>query len=68
MMVYNNYYNNNPLQKKNHDFKQVILIEIIWRCPWCNGYRCKKRPRQHEFKTWMRLIAFHIALITLRKV
>ena len=38
------------------------------RCPWCNGYRRRKWTRQHEFKTWRRLIAFHIALIPLGKV
>ena len=37
-------------------------------CPWCNGYRRKKCTRQHEFKSWTRLIAFHIALIPLGKV
>ena len=38
------------------------------RCPWCNGYHCRKWTRQHEFKSWTRLIAFHIALIPLGKV
>ena len=41
---------------------------FIWRCPWCNGYRRRKWTWQHEFKSWTRLIAFHIALITLGKV
>ena len=36
--------------------------------PWCNGYRSRKWARQHEFKSWTRLIAFHIALIPLGKV
>ena len=36
--------------------------------PWCNGYRRRKWTRQHEFKSWTRLIAFHIALIPLGKV
>ena len=40
----------------------------IWRCPWCNGYRRRKWTRWHEFKSWTRLIAFHIALIPLGKV
>ncbi len=40
----------------------------LWRCPWCNGYRHWKWTRRHEFKSWMRLIAFHIALIPLGKV
>ena len=37
-------------------------------CPWCNGYRRRKWTRRHEFKSWTRLIAFHIALIPLGKV
>ena len=41
---------------------------IVARCPWCNGYRCRKWTRWHEFKSWTRLIAFHIALIPLGKV
>ena len=39
-----------------------------WRCPWCNGYRRRNWTRWHEFKSWPRLIAFHIALIPLGKV
>ena len=39
-----------------------------WRCPWCNGYRRRKWTRRHEFKSWTRLVAFHIALIPLGKV
>ena len=35
---------------------------------WCNGYRRRKWTRRHKFKSWTRLIAFHIALIPLRKV
>ena len=38
------------------------------RCPWCSRYRRRKWTRRHEFKSWMRLIAFHIALIPLGKV
>ena len=37
-------------------------------CPWCNGYRRRKCTKRHEFKSWTRLIAFHIALIPLGKV
>ena len=40
----------------------------LWRCPWCNGYCRRKWTRRHEFKSLTRLIAFHIALIPLRKV
>ena len=29
-------------------------------CLWCNGYRRRKWTRRHEFKSWTRLIAFHI--------
>ena len=36
---------------------------ILKRCPWRNGYRRRKWTRQHGFKSWTRLIAFHIALI-----
>ena len=38
------------------------------KCPWCNGYRRRKWTRWHEFKSWTRLIAFHIALKPLGKV
>ena len=37
-------------------------------CPWCSRYRRRKWTRRHEFKSWTRLIAFHIALIPLGKV
>ena len=47
---------------------QVLSIPILWRCPWCNGYRRRKWIQRHEFKSWTRLIAFHIALIPLGKV
>ena len=41
---------------------------VAWRCPWYNCYRRRKWTRRHEFKSWTRLIAFHIALIPLGKV
>ena len=37
-------------------------------CPWCTGYRRRKWTRRHEFKSWTRPIAFHIALIPWGKV
>ena len=40
----------------------------FWRCPWCNGYCHRKWTRWLEFKSWTRLIAFHIALISFGKV
>ena len=43
-------------------------ISTFSRCPWCNCYRRRKWTRRHEFKSWTRLIAFHIALIPLGKV
>ena len=33
-----------------------------------NFDRCRKWTRRHEFKSWTRLIAFHLALIPLGKV
>ena len=51
-----------------------LFIDFEWfnndmeGAPWCNGYRRRKCTRQHEFKSWTRLIAFHIALIPLGKV
>ena len=44
------------------------VIRKKGRCPWCNGYRHRKWTRRREFKSWPRLIAFHIALIPLGKV
>ena len=35
---------------------------------WCNGYRRRIHTQRPEFKSWTRLIAFHISQITLRKV
>ena len=46
----------------------VTYHTYIHTCPWCNGYRRRKWTRRHEFKSWTRLIAFHIALIPLGKV
>ena len=49
--------------------QQVSVIkEKSRRCLWCNGYRRRKWTRRHEFKTWTRLVHFHIALISLGKV
>ena len=48
--------------------KKMEKMFTRWRCPWCNGYRCRIWTRRHEFKSWTRLIAFHIALIPLGKV
>ena len=51
------------------NFYYVWFMGLTCRiCPWCNGYRHRKWTRQHEFKSWTRLIAFHISLIPLGKV
>ena len=62
------------LDNRSHE-KLVGSIELSFmayqpsrRCPWCNGYRRRKWTRQHEFKSWTRLIAFHITQIPLGKV
>ena len=59
--------------KGDWDYKQLtsttehLFCFITWK--WrCNGYRCRKWTRWHEFKSWTRLIAFYIALIPLGKV
>ena len=41
---------------------------LPYNAEWCNGYRRRKWTRRHEFKSWTRLMAFHIALIPLGKV
>ena len=53
--------------KMYQDIRVINFIED-WRCPWCHGYRHRKWTRRHEFKSWTRLMAFHIALIPLGKV
>ena len=45
-----------------------IFIQIISSNPWCNCYRRRKWTRRQEFKSWTRMISFHIALIPLGKV
>ena len=44
------------------------FIKFSGRYPGCNGYRRRKWKQRHEFKSWTRLIAFHISLIPLGKV
>ena len=64
---------NNPMKGKHKKlitwFNNISYTSVvISRCPWCNGYRHRKWTRWHEFKSWTRLIAFHIALMPLGKV
>ena len=40
--------------------RDMGYCNIQRRCPLCNGYRSRKWTRWHEFKSWTRLIAFHI--------
>ena len=64
--------------KTRHDWVgQVIHWELCKkfqfnptnrRCPCCSRYSRRKWTRRHEFKSWTRLIAFHIALIPLGKL
>ena len=48
-------------------YKKIIHI-YIYIYIWCDGYHCRKWTRRLKFKSWMRLIAFHIPLIPLGKV
>ena len=61
------------VQTYQHTTKPQSLFYLVYylhiqRCPWCNCYRRRKLTRRHGFKSWTRLIAFHIALIPLGKV
>ena len=44
------------------------IADILLLLGGARGYRHRKWTWQHEFKSWTRLIAFHIALIPLGKV
>ena len=55
-----------PINKETKLCHHVLIY--FWRYLWCNGYRCRKWTQRYEFKSWTRLIAFHIALIPLGKV
>ena len=60
-----------PKEKMKLNWKSFFhtgINNLVYQCPWCNGYRHRKWTRRHKFKSWMRLIAFHIALIPLGKV
>ena len=53
----------------------LLIILVIGSCVKfgglanrCNGYRRRKWTQRHEFKSWMRLVAFHRALIPFGKV
>ena len=45
--------NTNALKLKTVQYQLAgIYIKVIWRCPWCSRYRCRKWTRRHEFKSW----------------
>ena len=50
------------------DFSAIVEIEMFVIHKWYNGYRPRNWTRRREFKSWTRIIAFHIALIPLGKV
>ena len=41
----------------------IYICMCVYRHSWCNGFHHKKWTWQPKFKSWMRLFAFHIALI-----
>ena len=43
----------------------IYILHIYGGACGVMGYRRRKRTRRHEFKSWTRLIAFHIARIPL---
>ena len=43
-------------------------INVCKKVPVSNGYHSRKWTRWYKFKSWTRLIAFHIVLIPLGKV
>ena len=59
-----------PFENEMRDICFLIPCSSLFinRFPWCNGYRRRKWTRRQKFKSWTRLIAFHIALIPLGKV
>ena len=56
------------LVKNNLTEELPSIMYKKWRCTWSNGYRRRNWTRRHEFKSWTRLMAFHIALVPLGKV
>ena len=64
----------NPSRLGCYKCFQVLVItfcKLLWFQDGgglCNGYRRKKWTQWHEFKSWTRLIAFHIALVPLGKI
>ena len=55
-----------PLNQETEMICYTISKKL--RCPWGIGSCPKKWTRRYELKSWLRLIAFHIALIPFRKL
>ena len=58
----------NKSSKITTELNDYLEKPVFRRGPWCNDYRRRTWTWRHEFKSWTRLIAFHIALIPLGKV
>ena len=42
----------NKRKKKKYSSQYLLFILFLfWSCPWCNGYRRRKKTRRHEFKS-----------------
>ena len=39
----------------------LLILPTTRRCPWCNAYHRRKWTWGYKFKSWTRLVAFHIA-------
>ena len=49
-------------------FQIILVILNNWRRSWYNSYPRRRWTRRSEFQSWLRLFAFHFALIHLEKV
>ena len=57
-------------KERSRRYPHINNYRLHWWhwCLWCNCYRRRNCTRRHEFKSWTKVIAFHIALIPLGKV
>ena len=63
MMIQKNY---SPMFYHIYELWHSLFVFRV--CFWSNSYRLRKLTREHEFKSWMRMFAFYLALITLGKI
>ena len=68
LLIHKNNLHEKFLHTHTHTHTHIYIYIYIYICPCCYGYCHRKWTWQHEFKSWTRLIAFHIALIPLGKV